>query len=479
MLEEAVPAGLAIEGLAIEGLGDARRDVRGSLLLTRMTEAQSARVHALAHSRPEEVGFSRWLGNPHFGAAELRASLRSRTIERCRGAAHVLVLQDTSEINCQAHAGRVRGLGPVGNGRDRGLFVHALLAVAADGTGGFGALDVLPYVRTPRTDDYRRRPIEAKESYRWIEGLAIARELTAVAALVTSVGDREKDIYELFARRPADEPCHLLVRACRNRKLADGQRLFDAMAALPVGFGYRITVPPCRPGQPARDARLLVRWGALRLRPPQRSRRAASDELTLWAVEVSEIEPGPGHTPGAAVPARQRLHWRLLTSHAIEEAAMAAQVIDWYRQRWHVEQLFRLLKTQGLDIEAGQTETAAGLGKLAVMSTHAAARVQQLVLARDGDTPVPAGTLFDPLEREVLAAVQPQYEGRTEKQKNPHPPDTLAWAAWIIARLGGWKGYRHSEGPPGPLIMRRGYQRFLALVEGYRLATHLKNVCKP
>jgi hypothetical protein len=471
MLQEVVR-----EDLAIQGLGDARRDARGSLLLARMVDAQSAGVHALAQSRTEEVGFSRWLGNPHFGTAELRVGLRASTIERCAGAAHVLVLQDTSEINCQAHAGRVRGLGPVGNGRDRGLFVHALLAVAADGTRGFGVLDVLPFVRTPRTDDYRRQPIEAKESYRWIEGLAIARTLTAAAAMVTSVGDREKDIDELFARRPADQPCHVLVRACRNRKLADGQRLFDAMAALPARFGYRITVPPRRPGQPARVANLLVRWGMLRLCPPQRSRRAASDALTLSAVEVSEVEPAPGETP---VPARQRICWRLLTSHAIDEAAMAARVIDWYRQRWHVEQLFRLLKAQGLDLEAGQTETAAGLGKLAVMSTHAAARVQQLVLARDGATPVPAGTLFDPVERAVLAAVQPQYEGRTAKQKNPHPPDTLAWAAWIIARLGGWKGYRHSEGPPGPLIMRRGYQRFLALVEGYRLAAHPKDLCKP
>jgi hypothetical protein len=471
MLQEIVPA-----EPAIHGLGDARRDARGSLLLARMIDAQSARVRELAHARAEEVGFSRWLGNPHFGLAELRAGLRASTTARCAGAAHVLVLQDTSEINCQAHAGRVRGLGPVGNGRDCGLFVHALLAVAADGTRGFGALDVLPFVRTPRTDDYRRQPIEAKESYRWIEGLTLARALAGPAALVTLVGDRESDIYELFARRPADAACHVLVRACRNRRLADGQRLFDAMAALPASFGYRITVPPRRPGPPAREASLLVRWGALRLRPPQRSRRAATDELTLWAVEASEAAPPSGPAAGVA---GQRICWRLLTSHAITDAAMAAQVIDWYRQRWHVEQLFRLVKAQGLDLEASQAESAAGLGKLAIMSTHAAARIQQLVLARDGGTPVPAGELFDPLERVVLAALLPQYEGRTVKQKNPHPPDTLAWCAWIIARLGGWKGYRHSEGPPGPLTMRRGYQRFLALAEGYRLATSLNDLCKP
>src|SRR4051812_21906995 len=49
-------------------------------------------------------------------------------------------------------------------------------------------------------------------------------------------------------------------------------------------------------------------------------------------------------------------------------------------------------------------------------------------------------------------------------------PETLAWCAWIIARLGGWKGYRISEGPPGPLTMRRGYEQFCSIHKGYTLA---------
>ena len=60
-------------------------------------------------------------------------------------------------------------------------------------------------------------------------------------------------------------------------------------------------------------------------------------------------------------------------------------------------------------------------------------------------------------------------EGKTEKQKNPHPPQTLSWASWVIARLGGWKGYA-SESPPGPITMLRGLTKFEAQFQGWLLA---------
>src|SRR4051812_43376113 len=108
------------QALPISGLGDVRRDQRGSEMTARMVDKTTARVRELATSRAEEVAYSRFLTNRHFGADELRAGLRQSTRSRCAGRRHVLVLQDTSEseINFQHHARRVRGLGPVGNGTD-------------------------------------------------------------------------------------------------------------------------------------------------------------------------------------------------------------------------------------------------------------------------------------------------------------------------------------------------------------------------
>jgi hypothetical protein len=458
---------LMSEALLISGLHDLRRDRRGSEMLARMSAHASAQPRVLAASRAEEVAFTRFLASRHFGAAELRASLTAATAALCAGRTHVLVLQDTTEINFEHHAGRVRGLGPVGNGRDAGLFVHALLALDAEDHSCLGLLDAQPWIRTPRRDDYRKLPIEQKESYRWLAGTALAGALAA--QLITVIADRESDCFALFARRPHAR-LHLLIRASRDRCVAGGTCLFAALAALPESFCTTLPVP-ARPGVAARTARLVVRFGALDLQRPRGSRELV-DSVRVWGVEVVEI--------GATMAKKQRIHWRLLTTHEVSDAAMAAQVIAWYRARWQIEQLFRTVKGQGLDLEASQSEDAHALQKLAVMASHAATRILQLVQARDGASALAAGEVFAPEELAVLRALLPQCEGKTAKQQNPHPPDSLAWCAWIVARLGGWKGYRQSEGPPGPLTMRRGYERFCTLRDGYLLATTTtQNVCKP
>ncbi len=58
-----------------------------------------------------------------------------------------------------------------------------------------------------------------------------------------------------------------------------------------------------------------------------------------------------------------------------------------------------------------------------------------------------------------LAACCAKLEGNTARQKNPHPTGSLAYAAWVCARLGGWTGY---YGKPGPIVMLNGWQQFQA-----------------
>ena len=92
----------------------------------------------------------------------------------------------------------------------------------------------------------------------------------------------------------------------------------------------------------------------------------------------------------------------------------------------------------------------------------------QRVQARDGRSGQDARITFSPPEIEILHAILPELEGKTALQKNPHPPETLAWAAWIIAKLGGWDGYPKSK-PPGPITFRHGLQYFKSLAHGWRL----------
>jgi hypothetical protein len=128
------------------------------------------------------------------------------------------------------------------------------------------------------------------------------------------------------------------------------------------------------------------------------------------------------------------------------------------------------MKSRGLDIEESLLADAHALENYVAAAVTASVRVMQLVQGRGaaGEV-VSAERVFDAEEIQVLEAVVPKFEGRTEKQKNPYPHRSLAWAAWVIARLGGWKGYA-SERPPGPETFTRGLQRFTAIAEGFALA---------
>jgi hypothetical protein len=64
-------------------------------------------------------------------------------------------------------------------------------------------------------------------------------------------------------------------------------------------------------------------------------------------------------------------------------------------------------------------------------------------------------------------------EGKTAKQKNPHQKCSLAWLAWIVARLGGWSGYQR-YGPAGPKTMAAGWDKCIIMQQGWDLR---KNFC--
>jgi hypothetical protein len=127
------------------------------------------------------------------------------------------------------------------------------------------------------------------------------------------------------------------------------------------------------------------------------------------------------------------------------------------------------MKRQGLRIEDSQLHTAERLVKLVAIAAKAAVTTIQLVQAREGKDPQPATLVFDDTAIEVLGAVaQKQYAPRTKRQRNPHPHASLAWAAWIIARLGGWDGYPKSR-PPGPITMLSGLKSFHAILVGWNV----------
>ena len=456
--------------------GDERLKKNGALFVQRVSERQEVCIRKLGDDRSEQVRLRRFLHNEAVTAEEMVAH-RAMLAATAGQGRHVLAIQDTSEINYQAQSGRKQRLGTVGNGSDIGLFVHPVLAVDAHSEECLGLVDVQVWRRTTgKAKNYKSLPIEQKESYRWLHGGTQAKAVLAQAAMVTVMDDREGDIYEKWGRLP-DAGTQLLTRACRDRNLADGGRLFATLADFAEAHRYVFDLA-ARPGKrSARQATMAVRFGCVGIRRPIHcSDAGAPDKIGLFAIEVRELEAPAGEEP---------ILWRLLTTHRIESVARALTVIGWYRLRWHIEQLFRTLKRQGLGIEQSVIEDGATLEKLAVIALIGATITMQLVLARAAadrgpsaadpvaSTGPPASRVFDDTQIKVLHALLERLQGRTLKQQNPYPPDSLAWAAWTIARLGGWTGYR-TDKSTGPITTRNGLQRFYAVVDGYEMA---RNVC--
>ena len=414
-------------------------------------------------NRALEVRFNRFLGNDKVTAERIIESWSESAVAAVAGR-HVLAIQDTSEIHFNTTSRRRRGLGEIGKGNHHGVLLHPLLAVDADNGSCLGLLSGEVWTREGRrTVSHDGRELSDKESQRWITTAVAAKPLLAGAAMVTLLGDRESDIFALYASA-AEQHFHVVARSMHDRKLTEETGLYAAIDAM-AAVQRRSIELPARAQRPGRQADFELRFGAIELaRPQSKYLRHLPKSLHLAIVDVREINAAPDVEP---------LHWRLLTSHSVTSTDDAWRIVEWYKQRWIIEQFFRVLKTQGFRLEDSQIGTADRLLKLVAIAAKAAVITIQLLQARNGSQQGVA-TVFNTNEVTALTALNQQIEARTRRLKNPHPRDTLAWAAWIIGRLGGWDGYQSSK-PPGPITFKNGLEYFHAVAAGWSL----RDMCMP
>jgi hypothetical protein len=410
------------------------------------------------------VRFNRFLGNARVTTERVIEGWSEGTVAAVEGR-HVLAIQDTSEINFATTESRRRGLGEIGKGNGRGVLLHPMLAVDAENGVCLGLVSGQVWTRKGRcTVSHDLRDLSDKESQRWIDTALAAKPLLAKAAMVTVLGDRESDIFAFYAS-VAEQRFHVVARSMHDRKLADGTGLYAASEAMAV-VDQRAIMLPARAQRAERIAQLELRFGAVNLaRPQTRFLRHLPEDLPLNYVDVREPNPQAG---------TELLHWRLLTTHAVTTAEEAWRIVEWYKRRWLIEQFFRVLKTQGFRLEDSQVTTADRLLKLVAIAAKAAVITIQLLQARDGRGHQPVRLAFDANGIATLAALNRTLETQSKRLRNPHPSDSLAWAAWIIGRLGGWDGYPSSK-PPGPITMKNGLEYFHAVAVGWSL----KDVCMP
>jgi hypothetical protein len=420
-------------------------------LYARLVESggRGVRVRRLGGARAGEIRLTRFLRNEAVSCEAMVAEATGGTAERCVGR-RVLVIQDTTVVRSD------------GGG---GLFLHPVLATDEESGAILGLAHAEFMDRTQGKRANRRlRPAEEKESNRWLEGARAAAATCAQAASLTMISDRESDIFPLFARRPPS--CDLLIRASADRALDDGGRLFATLDSTEIAGRAELDLS-ARPGRAARTAKVAARFMTAHIARPRNGLvEDLPKSLSVTFVDIREVDPPAGEAA---------LHWRLITTLPVSNAAEAFAVASLYRRRWAIEQLFRTLKTKGFDIEGILIEDPAPLKKLVCATLIAAVTIQQLVHARDGEAgPGPLRPLtdaFEPHDQPLLEAFCAKLQGKTDRQKNPHPKGSLAYAAWVCARLGGWTGY---YGKPGPIVMLQGWLYFQAAKHGaaLRLAHH-------
>jgi len=233
------------------------------------------------------------------------------------------------------------------------------------------------------------------------------------------------------------------------------------LSELDVIGTYDLEIKTSQGKRTPRIAKMEVRYGKVKIARPSSCPQELPEFVELYAIEAREkSETIPADEDGVL--------WRLLTTHEVNSLEKALEVIHWYSMRWRIEELFRTLKKEGLNVESTQLESGAGLKKLVLMALNAALIIMQLVGDRDGEAGKSGDLVFTEEELECLEEIGKEYEGKTKLSKNPNEVYSLAWTAWIIGRMGGWKGYRKA-GPAGPITMKRGLQKFSILFEGWKL----------
>jgi hypothetical protein len=428
---------LQSEGWVEAEFGEAElghQDATERLLRIAQAKARSpsaSYTECFAGNRHELKAYYRFIGKDRvqMSPAGILSGHRRRTIQRMKGFDRVLVIQDTTELDFSERL-HCNNLGDVGKNQtgavSQGLKMHSLLPVSEAGL-PLGVLGTNIYASHFDSEDKaHNRPIEEKESYRWLRTIEELREISewAPKTELIAIGDRESDLFELFDyRRRRARNIHLLVRARYDRCLEESPRkLFAHLQALPVMAEASIAVPrqrekkgkPSRPGRislPARRARVQLRWDKVTISAPLTTQTRHIPPVELHALLLTEVDPPKGATP---------LRWVLLSTVPIESRKQALRCVRWYTRRWRIEEWHRVLKS-GCRIEAHQHQSAAKLARAIAIDTVMAWRVMLLtLLGREAPT-MRCELIFEPWECRLLEQLQPLVAPETMRgQKRGH-----------------------------------------------------------
>jgi Transposase DNA-binding/Transposase Tn5 dimerisation domain len=448
------------EELKTVDLGDERLDRRFEIVLERLASRPSVSIPAACKGLAETQAAYRFFDNERVEAAKILQPHRQATLERIRQQSMVLIVQDTTELEMTRPQEKVGG--PLSWETQIGFLDHVLLAMTPQRV-PLGVVDAEIWARDAEDFHKRRqkgqKPIEEKESFRWLQGYrqACAIAHAAPATTVICVSDSEGDIFECFAEAEAAEDAarkaDWIVRAGQDRRLASSNAsLLTEVAQTPVLHAFKVNVSKrravCGDGnkqkrrqeREARIATCTLRAGRVCLQAPWRKGRRLRDQ-EVKVVLVREEKPPAGEEP---------IEWLLLTSLPVDTLEQAQQVVESYCCRWEIEIYFRVLKS-GCGVEKLQLETPERFKACLAVYMIVAWRVLFVLMMGRKCPELPCDAVLSEDEWQSVYWI-------VNQQPPPTKPPSLERMVELIASLGGYLGRKH-DGPPGPQTLWIGIQR--------------------
>lgn len=457
---------------ALVDVGDRRLNRRLRQVVEKMWQSPQQSTAAACGTWKEAIGAYRLFDHGAVTPEPILSAHRAQVLTRCRRAKRVLHIQDTTELD-YSNKKSLQGTGPLSKESRQGFFAHSEYVVQEDGL-PLGVWHSQIYARDPEAHGQAKTrkplPIEQKESYRWLEAYRRACTLQALcpAVQVISTGDRENDIYEVFAeheqRQRRQQPAaDWIIRSNQDRRLIPGSaeeeqdkaflKLHCRVGQAPVLGTQVLSIRPkkqCKKvhgnrqmsQRTAREAILEIRACQAQLRPPFR-RGQKLLPITLWVVRAKELKPPAGEEP---------IEWVLLTNLPVRTLRDALRVLELYCLRWSIEIFHKILKS-GCCVEKAQLKTSERLLPRIALQMVVAWRIHYVTLLGRACPDLPCSVVFESWEWKPVVVV---LCGKGAETKEP----TLGQMIQYIGRLGGHL-HRKSDGHPGPQTIWRGMQRML------------------
>jgi len=438
-----------------------------------MCKRPSASLPAMFPDEADSEAVYRFLRNERLSLGRVLRGHVAHTVARAQSLGTVIVIHDTTEFSFAVGKERRRGLQRHSEVR-QGFFGHVSLGVSADGARApLGCLWMQPFVRLAQLDNEAERQDwqrlmgrDFSEPGRWLKGIRHSERLLGPKVSAIHVCDREGDSYPLLSKLVGDRS-RFVVRLSHNRTLScpnlghlqefvKQQRVLGEPRTVELSERLDAEKRPSsqksHPNRARRTATLELRSATVTLRRPaaRRSDERCPQTLTLNIVEVSEVNPPVGQAP---------VRWTLCTSETIDTAADCWRIVDHYRTRWLVEEFFKALKT-GCAFESRQLDSHKTLLIALGLSIPVA---WTLLLMRYLEREAPDSPADSVLPRDLLGFLRRVWPRGTAPE---HP--TVRQALLAIASLGGH--FRHN-GPPGWLVLHRGYQTLLTMFQGFQAAS--------